>query len=295
MIGRNGIHTDFTYGLTVSHCYVGYSHVYSAGQGYGIALYNNTSGCLIENTIFEHLHAGVDMSYSASGNVIINNCFLMGYSDSGQAPGIAMHAVHSLMNLFEGNWSQEKFTSDITHGSSSHQTIFRNRINGHGYGGGNAPIIYQQYSRYLNAVGNILGETGATTVYDKATSGAQVNCNSGSTPLFDIGCGYSPEDSIAVSQVFRAVNAGFTNASGAATMFLGGFTTNDLVNSYFHTSKPGYFGSLNWPAYDPSRTTLAAIDKTNNPAGYRYVFGVDPPSTGGNKPAPPSNLRTIGP
>ncbi len=290
MIGRNGIHFDFSYRCTVSHCYVGYSHAYSGGQGYGIAMYNISDHCLIENSIFEHLHAGVDQSYSSSGNAIAYNLFLTGFSDSGQAPAIATHAVHNAFNLYEGNWCQEKITADITHGSSSHGTIFRNRINGHGFGGGDTPVILQQYNRYYNVIGNILGEANYHNGYDDAISGAQYGCSTSHKVIFDIGCGLSPEDSISVNAIQRHVNAVFTSAT-AVIVGDASYKVSDLSDSYYLSSKPSWFGSLNWPAYSPATTSAAALSYTNIPAGYRYAFGKEPAIGSVGKPLPPDGLR----
>jgi hypothetical protein len=236
---------------------------------------------LIENNIFEHLHIGVELSYSAAGCVIANNCILTGQADSGQAPGISQHGVHCWNNLFEGNWSQEKFTSDITHGSGSHVTVSRNYVNGDGFGSDNIPIYFQKWSRACNLVGNLLGN-GANTSYNSAVSGAQVACGVGTT-IVEVGCGCdgtgscsSPNDSWSASQVLLAANHVFTNSGG---VFVGeGYTESDIPASYYLSAKPAYFGNLTFPAYSTSRTTAAGIDKTNNPAGYRYVFGTDPPS-----------------
>jgi hypothetical protein len=61
---------------------------------------------------------------------------------------------------------------------------------------------------------------------------------------------------------------------------LGGDT---LPASLYRASKPAWFGTLAWPAFNPGtpNTTYTAI-----PAGYRYVHGVDP--TGDEVTQPPS-------
>ncbi|HSU55191.1 MAG TPA: PKD domain-containing protein, partial [Candidatus Dormibacteraeota bacterium] len=46
--------------------------------------------------------------------------------------------------------------------------------------------------------------------------------------------------------------------------------------SYYLTGKPTWFGSLQWPPFDPGNPSLC--DLTNLPAGYRFIFGVDPPA-----------------
>src|SRR5262249_1622682 len=48
------------------------------------------------------------------------------------------------------------------------------------------------------------------------------------------------------------------------------------------TSKPSWFGDRPWPPIDPASPATAV--PTNLPAGYRYTFGVDPPTGPANQP-----------
>jgi PKD repeat protein len=58
---------------------------------------------------------------------------------------------------------------------------------------------------------------------------------------------------------------------------------HNLPASLAFASKPDWFGDRPWPAYDPANPSAAVV--TNIPAGYRFVFGVDPPSSrSGNQP-----------
>jgi hypothetical protein len=53
-------------------------------------------------------------------------------------------------------------------------------------------------------------------------------------------------------------------------------STHILPNSYYLTGAPPWFGVLAWPAVNP--TNPQASGTTLIPAGYRYVFGVRPPT-----------------
>ncbi len=55
------------------------------------------------------------------------------------------------------------------------------------------------------------------------------------------------------------------------------------VSSYIYPSgRPSWWGAdLPWPPFDPSRTTAKDLDPTNINAGFRFIYGVDPPTTGG--------------
>lgn len=63
---------------------------------------------------------------------------------------------------------------------------------------------------------------------------------------------------------------------------LGGDT---LIDSFFRSSKPDYFGDLAWPPIDPTNASTANYEA--NPAGYRFINGDDPP-------AEPGGITTFG-
>jgi hypothetical protein len=54
-----------------------------------------------------------------------------------------------------------------------------------------------------------------------------------------------------------------------------------IPSSYLYTSKPGFFGNLTWPPFDPASPPGAFNDSNlcRIPAGYRYVHGIDPPGS----------------
>ena len=65
----------------------------------------------------------------------------------------------------------------------------------------------------------------------------------------------------------------YTNIPTAQTI-----GTNIIVNSIYLSGKPAWFGNLAWPPIDSTQPVLCS-DITRIPAGYRYVYGVDPPQT----------------
>jgi len=67
------------------------------------------------------------------------------------------HAPHDMLNLAEGNVI-DNYKDDGYFGSSSHNTLFRNRINYN--------LELKHFSNYYNIVGNILGTSGWTNAYD---------------------------------------------------------------------------------------------------------------------------------
>jgi len=68
-----------------------------------------------------------------------------------------------MFNLIEGNvinW----YKDDGYFGSSSHNTLFRNRIDWQ--------IGLKHFSNYYNIVGNVLGTAGVNTVYESSLNGS---------------------------------------------------------------------------------------------------------------------------
>ena len=59
------------------------------------------------------------------------------------------HGPHNMLNLSEGNVFQS-FKDDGYFGSSSHNTLFRNRIDWQ--------VSLKHFSNYYNIVGNVLGD-----------------------------------------------------------------------------------------------------------------------------------------
>jgi hypothetical protein len=87
----------------------------------------------------------------------------------------------------------------------------------------------------------------------------------------------------------------------ATTILRGNYNTQDgripnsesldgqlLPASSFRSTKPGWFGQLAWPAFDPANPNMTydAI-----PAGYRFVHGTEPP--GDNAQTAPTNPKII--
>jgi hypothetical protein len=108
------------------------------------------SSCLIEDNIFTGPFG--DNIYD-SGNSV-NNSFSYNFSAAGN--GTIFHNTHPSLNVVEGNAARSHH-SDGYHGSSSHNSIFRNW-----YWGGNS-IILNRFKRNYAVVGNLLGDDGVAT------------------------------------------------------------------------------------------------------------------------------------
>jgi PKD repeat protein len=277
--GTYHVWTIFSYRCEIDHSYFGFSHFYGGGQGYGIALYHYNTGCLYQDNIFQHLHCSMQVNYCSSGNVFAYNYCYDGYSDAHQEPSISAHGVSSWQSLFEGNFCQNKLLWDFTHGTGgTHSTAFRNRIQGLSAAGNDqVPISIERYDRQNNIIGNVLGVAGTHTTYAWV---APASC-SGGWAIYRLGyyininCDSSTYDNPAtlgtiIHGNYDVVNNGVVWDSTIAD--------HNVPNSYYLANKPAWFGNRPWPPFDPTSPSTAVI--TNIPAGYRAVFGTDPPSGG---------------
>jgi PKD repeat protein len=280
--GGVAIMPNFSYRCEIRHNYIHHSHTYAGGQGYGVALYNSTSGCLVENNIFQHLHASMMAHLGSSGNVFGYNYAFDGHADSNQDPSISTHGTHTYMNLWEGNFCANKALGDWTHGSSSHNTLLRNRILGHEgtKSVDQTCVSVEYYNRYWNIVGNILGVRGFHNNYLASSStscdnqdiykvGGEVNIN----------CDFNPSDTVAGSGI---IIHGNYDVLTDGVRFDPAISDRSISNSYYLSSKPLWFGDRPWPPFDPFSANSASV--TNIPAGYRFTFGVDPASGPVNQP-----------
>ncbi|MBV9130357.1 MAG: hypothetical protein JO298_08210 [Verrucomicrobia bacterium] len=269
--GGIGILGDFSYRCEFRDSYVNSSHLFGAGQGYGISLYDVTSACLIENNILQGLHVSLQVNYGSSGNVFGYNYEKGGLPVGQQIPAIDSHGTHSMMNLFEGNYCEDKVLFDFIHGSGSHETVFRNRIMGwqpnNGYD--QQAIEICEYNRHCNIVGNILGTVGVHNIYNLISPDPSLNGNT--LAIYTLGYSAVGSDDLATCDVIRADNYNTVNAAIPACESISGLA---LSNSLYLTGKPAFFKSLPWPAFDPNNSSGALL--TNIPAGFRYVNGRTP-------------------
>lgn len=293
--GGSHVMVQFSYRCEIRDSLFSKTRLNTGGQGYGVALYHVSSGCLVENNIFDQLHASMMVCYGSSGNVFGYNYERNGVADSGQYAAMSTHGVHAYMNLWEGNYVEDKVLGDWTHGSSSHNTVFRNRVVGYHSGStlDQTPVSIEKNNRKWNVIGNILGLDGWHSIYSICPPGggcAQTSCSDTSRAIFKFGfncnwaCDNSSYDTFAVN---AAIVHGNYDTVSKQIRWDGNISDRTLRPSYYLSGKPSWFGSLAWPPYDPANPGNA--DATRIPAGYRYKNGATP----GSAPAPPKNLRIV--
>ena len=142
-------------------------------------------------------HEGIDFDRDCCWNLVEDNIanqggdspFQFGDADGGNSCNVVAynyalntdpgfwdisfnHGPHDMLNLAEGNVI-DNFKDDGYFGSSSHNTLFRNRIRYN--------LELKHFSNYYNIVGNVLGTTGFSDAYETE----QVNYSN--NPVYALG------------------------------------------------------------------------------------------------------------
>jgi hypothetical protein len=166
------------------------------------------------------------------------------------------------MNLWEGNMVSQ-ISGDNIHGSSSHQTFFRNYVDrqheGFVHTGNLTDVVFAATNRFMNMVGNVLGRPG-----DDALPGAVYDQESGNcldtVAVYKLGypsdCGI---DTITDPQVKETIlRHGNFDYFSNATVWDPAITERSLPPSLFRSGKPDYFGDVPWPPIGPDVTDLVS-------------------------------------
>jgi PKD repeat protein len=282
---------------------------------YGLGLESSTSSSLIQDCIVYGIFPGIEVNYGCSGNVIAYNFVWDVYQDNfGQGAGIDIdHGPHNVMNLLEGNVT-DMIQSDGYFGSSSHNTLLRNWCSGWGptYTNVNSKCVsLNRWAWYFNVVGNVLGMPGIEQEYQRTANGDNLPA------IFQFGypnMGNNSYNGLAPPNTWNNPGSGsgdnqWLDLMVQTNILLGG--NWDVVNksvvwsaavpsqtipaSFYLSGKPAWFGGLNWPPFDPATANAAMFSPTNIPAGYRYVFGADPPGGSGGGSQPPVAVASAAP
>jgi PKD repeat protein len=269
---------------------------------------------LIEDNIFWRLHTSIIVNRGSAGNVIAYNFSTNNYTTGNMnatPEDISFcHGAHPMFNLGEGNYAGN-IAADSVWGSSSHSTLLRNYCAGANYYTTPNDVPYgASVSTPLPAPVNLLTYTQweinsaeAFDISDLASFYNLVGNVAGSQWTKNNSTRFGP---ISVPQTRSLYNGyAFTYTYGYAesgtgtgardstrpfaTAFIQGnwdivtgtqqwtnMAPQTLPNSYYLSSKPAYFGILTWPPVDPANPSMCNL--TNIPAGYRFVFGIDPPT-----------------
>jgi hypothetical protein len=257
-----------------------------------------STACLIHNNVFDGFFEGVQIDSGSSGNVVAYNLFtnffnaMASGADAGRlAPGLSVsHGAYPMMNLVEGNVGMG-MQGDFYWGSAGYDTILRNRFTSIDRQWSSYPLtdiiaLKIDYGNLWDSiVGNILGSPNV------AYSAYQMSGPQGYNYPVIYRLGYPGIDSnggsVDTNVQYTAIMAGNYDYYNKAVVN----PANGIPNSLYLTAKPQWFGSLNWPPFDSGNPSNSSV--TNIPAGYRFIFGVDPPA--GQGVMPPSGLLALPP
>jgi len=256
----------------VRRCY--FHHARNApnnADGYAVYLYDSSTYCLVEDCVFNELWGGVLMTASSCNAVLYN--FLWEMTAQGlpwQVDALnCNHGAHGMMSLWEGNMA-EQFMNDGYHGTGSHQTLFRNWIHGlHPDNTLNRIMVnLNRGSYYHNVVGNVLGASTWNAVALEMTGDPEMN----NGYIYRLGYPNMGNNDYSAETAWPLYNGSYPDAKVKTTLLRHGnydylnratvwdpaISDQTLPASLFYSSKPSYFGSLQWPPFGPDVPGYAA-------------------------------------
>jgi hypothetical protein len=255
---------EYSYANTVTGSYIHHARDYGSDSGYGVWFFNFNSDHYVYDNIMDWVRYGVNFEGGGTGVIIAYN-YIRNVREGDEPAwlhaGVGLHGAHPYMNLIEGN-IMPTFLPDNTMGSNSHNLVFRNWLTRESdidwtITMGNWASDVEMNSRYHSFVGNILGFSGMSGVYE---------LNSSHT-----------DD--AYNTVYRHGNFDYVTET---TKWDPAVSDHTIPDSYYLTSKPSFFGSSAWPAIGPGLSPMVG----SLPAKDRYD-GVSPDIL---SPSPPSGL-----
>lgn len=129
-----GAHVAVYYGLNIlidgNYFHHAFTYDGEGMRGYGVALSNHTSECLITNNIFRYLRHAMMIKTGANGNIFSYNYSLEPHRSEPipDASGdISFHGHYAFSNLWEGNIAQNIVIDHYWGPSGPYNTLFRNR------------------------------------------------------------------------------------------------------------------------------------------------------------------------
>jgi hypothetical protein len=300
----------------------------ASSQSYGVEFFT-TSDNLVENNIFQHIVAGVIFNGGDGGSVVAYNYSTDDFytvSAGWMMASAWLHASGTSMELFEGN-DGAGIIMDTIHGTHNFTTMFRNYWLGWetGKSAQTIPIHLYAYSRYMNAVGNVLGKSGYHTNYESATPSG-VNADTSNYVLGWSGNeGEASPSGIANDPLVKTTLMRWGNYDAATaapvwnntevptglSLFANALPASRVLPaSMYLAAKPAWWGAGVWPPVGPDVTggalnaglvhKIAARrcfeSSTKNASGilnFKASACYLPTATTSTAPRPPTNVRII--
>jgi PKD repeat protein len=275
--GNEAVFMRDSHQLEVRRCYIHDADGFpNQSDGYGVYSQYAVSNILVEDCIGYRMAYMTVMNGNDSSAFLYNYIWQMGRAGfPWQNPGLnCNHGPHSIMNLWEGNMT-ERWQNDAYHGSASHQTLFRNHIHGKHptYTLDRRIMDFCRTSYYYNAVGNIVGDSSWNPTYFQASKQTGTgyytggldraqgylwvlgypNMGSGSLTAETTLTGFTPPggtypDSNVLATLIRHGNYDYYNKG---VVWDNSISSHTVPDSLMHTSKPAFFGTLQWPPIGP--------------------------------------------
>jgi len=164
----------------------------------------------------------------------------------------------------------EQFMNDGYHGTGSHQTLFRNWIHGlHPDNTLNRKMIdLCRGSYYHNIVGNVLGDSSWMAAAYEMSGNPELN----NGYIYRLGYPNMGNNEYSAETAWPLYHGSYPDAKVKATLLRHGnydyrnratvwdpaISDQTLPASLFYSSKPSYFGSLQWPPFGPDVPGYAA-------------------------------------
>jgi Pectate lyase superfamily protein len=268
----------------IRHCYV--HDIQGTGPNHeGIDFNTYCSWNLVEDNI-TNKGGGPAIEFSDAGTLSSANVAAYNYcvnTDPGFWDISFSHGRGGMLNLAEGNvihW----FKDDGYFGSSSHGTLFRNRIDWQ--------IALKHFSNYYNVVGNVLGTAAVNIVYESTRSGFESSIyelgypNIGNSNYLGILNATTPPNYRALpntlegcQQLDLSVKAtilrhGNFDSVHNTTVWDPAIPDHTIPDSLYLPGKPSWWGNLPWPPIGPDRSPMAG----QIPAQQRFANGMPNPT-----------------
>lgn len=277
-VDKSHIYLSDVYGSEISNNYLYEAFNHNSGSDYSLLLEFRNSENLIQNNIIRRARHSTPQSGS-SGNVYGYNYEVDAYMGEyhNSLPETETHSPHPFMNLWEGNVTPN-WEFDFAHGSSSHNTMFRNYIDmtstdpdtGSPMTGGLIAINVAYYSNYENVIGNVFGPYGSActaTVYETDADTPKTNGVIYQLGYYDDGGGSSPNLTLSAKVGQTILRGGNWDCVTNSVVWNSNVPKGSLVSSYlapqslpsslYLSTKPNWFtvsGAV-WPPIDTNAST----------------------------------------
>jgi hypothetical protein len=290
---RAAIYFLWSYRDEVRDSYISESNTAGAPTEYGIEC-DTCSLYKIENNILFGVTSPILIESSYGGVVGYN--YMLNTSAGNEFPNADTHRVHNFLELYEGNVLGTQ-AWDFIWGGGSQNTMFRSRPSGNDPNKNNyqLPLADSAWNRYMNVVGNVLGDPTFHKTYTCDASNLQPHNDFIYELGFNNRCelGTGGYDSVVGSSLMRWENwdaatyctngghggtaCGATGSNGIRACTASGvgnpactadergnssgiFTvlsgpSTTLPASFYLSAKPSWWGSTPYPAIGPDVTT----------------------------------------